>query len=72
MSGPIDLLCGMAALAPDGFESAAGAYGAHLEGMFTHEPISFRSQNGGDYDEKIRLKPGIVDGKDGFSIHRVD
>ncbi len=69
---PPHLLYRAAALSPDGFAPIAEAYRARLERLFTDEPIPFRPQGGGDYDEQFRLKPGIADGKSGFSIHRRD
>ena len=68
---PQFLLYRATALSPDG-GPIADAYRTRLERLFTHAPISFRPQNGGDYDEQFRLKHGIADGKSGFSIHRID
>lgn len=61
-----------AALTPDGFGDVTNDYGKRLDGLFTDAPIPFRPQNGGDYDEQFRLKPGLSKGKSGFSIHRSD
>ncbi len=59
-----------AALPPDKFDDAAALYRKHLETLFTAEPIPFRSQNGGDYDETFNLKPGLEGSLTGLSIHR--
>lgn len=66
---PSFVLYKAAALPPDGFETAAAKYRARLETLFTTEPIPFRPQNGGDYDENLQLKPGLEGGKTGLSIH---
>ncbi|HEX7759665.1 MAG TPA: NAD(P)H-dependent oxidoreductase [Caulobacteraceae bacterium] len=49
----------------------ADAYRRRLEGLFTDEPIPFRTQNGGHYDGTQVLKPGLGDGESGTRIHLV-
>ena len=69
---PPHLLYRAAGLTPEGFPAIAEAYSKRLNSLFTDKPIPFRSQGGGQYDENLRLKIGIAEGKSGFSIHRED
>lgn len=69
---PPHLIYRAAAMPADGYGPIEKAFHERLDGLFTDVPIAFRSQNGGDYDEQFRLKPGIADSKSGFSIHRMD
>ncbi|GAB3499778.1 hypothetical protein GCM10027521_51860 [Amycolatopsis cihanbeyliensis] len=32
-------------------------------------PLPFRYQNGGDYDERLVLRPGLATGRDGLDVH---
>jgi NAD(P)H dehydrogenase (quinone) len=52
------------------FEAAAKDLRARLETLETVDPIPFRSQNGGDYDEDLVLKPHLAPGRTGLGIHR--
>jgi NAD(P)H dehydrogenase (quinone) len=54
----------------DEFESAAKDLRARLETLETVDPIPFRSQNGGDYDEDLVLKPHLAPGRTDLGIHR--
>ncbi|GAB3299131.1 NAD(P)H-dependent oxidoreductase [Parasphingorhabdus pacifica] len=36
------------------------------------EPIAFRRQNGGDYDEDLVLRPEVAAGRAGLGVHRAD
>ncbi|HZZ90245.1 MAG TPA: NAD(P)H-dependent oxidoreductase [Caulobacteraceae bacterium] len=47
----------------------AAAYRRRLEGLFTDRPIPFRTQNGGHYDGRQVLKPGLGAGESGTRIH---
>jgi len=47
----------------------AVAYRRRLDGLFTDAPIPFRSQNGGHYDGRQVLKPGLGAGEAGTRIH---
>ena len=49
----------------------AAAFAARLDGLFTDEPIAFRTQNGGDYDARQVLKPDLGHGAAGTRIHVV-
>ena len=49
----------------------AGACRRRIEGLFTDRPIPFRSQNGGHYDTRQVLKPGLGTGESGTRIHLV-
>ena len=45
-------------------------YTQRLLSAETTEPIAFRSQNGGDYNDVQVLKPGLASGVDGFGMHQ--
>lgn len=51
------------------FETAAKELRARLETLATTEPIPYRSQNGGDYDDDLVLKPAFAPGRTGLGIH---
>ncbi|WP_460499243.1 NAD(P)H-dependent oxidoreductase [Glycomyces tarimensis] len=54
----------------DGYADAAGRLRHRLETLETTEPIAYRSQDSGDYDEQRRLKPGLErPGAAGFGLH---
>lgn len=36
------------------------------------EPIRYRSQDGGDYDRHLVLRPGVAPDEQGIGVHRVD
>jgi NAD(P)H dehydrogenase (quinone) len=59
-----------ARLDPAGFDAVAAQYRARLETLFTAEPIAFRAQDGGDYDEELVLRPGLEGAATGLAIHR--
>lgn len=44
--------------------------GSRLDGLFTDEPVPFRSLVGGDYDHDMRLLPGVeTPGTSGLDLH---
>jgi NAD(P)H dehydrogenase (quinone) len=47
----------------------ADAYRRRISRLFTDDPIPFRTQNGGHYDEQQVLKPGLGAGESGTRIH---
>jgi NAD(P)H dehydrogenase (quinone) len=40
-----------------------------LRSLATAEPIPFRNQHGGDYDEDLVLRPGLGSGRTGLDLH---
>lgn len=57
-------------LPEDAFETAKREYAARLDGLFTDEPVPFRSLVGGDYDHDMRLLPGVeAPGTSGLALH---
>jgi NAD(P)H dehydrogenase (quinone) len=42
---------------------------ARLAGLATDEPIAFRSQDGGDYDDDLVLRPDRAPGRAGLGVH---
>ncbi|MFC4333690.1 NAD(P)H-dependent oxidoreductase [Salininema proteolyticum] len=54
----------------DRYQNLVAELRERLEGLETDEPIAYRSQAGGDYDERRRLKPGRErPGTSGFDLH---
>ncbi|WP_369207741.1 NAD(P)H-dependent oxidoreductase [Streptomyces sp. PU-14G] len=52
------------------FAAARREYGRRLDGLFTDEPVPFRSLVGGDYDHDMRLLPGVErPGAGGLDLH---
>ena len=67
---PIFAAHGTNRVAVEQFATLRDAYTARLEGLFTDAPIAFRSQNGGDYDDDLTLRPGVGEGASGLALHR--
>lgn len=53
-----------------GYQQVEADYKGRLLNLFTTEPIPFRSQNGGDYDDAYQLKPGLEGYHTGLKIHQ--
>ncbi|MFC7550611.1 NAD(P)H-dependent oxidoreductase [Plantactinospora sp. GCM10030261] len=57
-------------LSAEGFTVAKDAYRRRLDGLFTDEPVPYRSLVGGDYDREMRLLPGLErPGTSGLGLH---
>jgi len=57
-------------LPQDRFTAAKQEYGQRLDGLFTEEPVPFRSLVGGDYSRDMRLMPGVeTPGTAGLDLH---
>jgi NAD(P)H dehydrogenase (quinone) len=52
------------------YEKVQADYKERLLNLFTTEPIPFRHQNGGDYDDAYQLKPGVEGQNTGLKIHQ--
>jgi NAD(P)H dehydrogenase (quinone) len=57
-------------LTSESYETVAEAYKQRLLTLLTTEPIPFRHQNDGDYDQDYQLKPGREGHSTGLSIHQ--
>lgn len=55
----------------DGWAEIKAAFKERLAGLFTDDPIPYRTQNGGHYDGNQRLKPELGGGSDGIKMHLV-
>ncbi|MFD8283710.1 NAD(P)H-dependent oxidoreductase [Streptomyces solisilvae] len=53
----------------EAYEAHAAALRKRLAALPTEEPIPFRRQNGGDYDERLVLRPDLLPGRTGLSVH---
>ncbi|MFF4696270.1 NAD(P)H-dependent oxidoreductase [Streptomyces chattanoogensis] len=52
------------------FAAVKREYGRRLDGLFTDEPVPFRSLVSGDYDRDMRLRPGVeAPGTSGLEMH---
>jgi NAD(P)H dehydrogenase (quinone) len=51
------------------FAEARAQVRTRLSTLETEEPIPFRSQNGGDYDDDLVLRPGRAPGVTGLAVH---
>ncbi|MEU6487431.1 NAD(P)H-dependent oxidoreductase [Streptomyces sp. NPDC046887] len=57
-------------LSEERYAEALETYGRRLDGLFTDEPVPFRSLAGGDYDHGMRLLPGREEpGTSGMALH---
>lgn len=52
------------------FAALAQRYEAKLSGLFAERPIPFRPQNQGDYDDDLRLLPGLEGDATRLAMHR--
>ncbi|MEU5366703.1 NAD(P)H-dependent oxidoreductase [Streptomyces sp. NPDC005925] len=61
---------GTVALPEREFAAVTGAYGHRLDGLFTDDPVPYRTLDGGDYDHHMRLLPGAAaPGTTGLDLH---
>nr|WP_264372484.1 NAD(P)H-dependent oxidoreductase [Georgenia subflava] len=60
---------GAVGLSQAGFESAAALLRDRLLTLPDTEPVPYRHQNGGDYDEHLVLRPDRAAGQEGIRIH---
>ncbi|QDQ09792.1 NAD(P)H-dependent oxidoreductase [Streptomyces spectabilis] len=61
---------GSNALSDEQFAAVRQAYGQRLDGLFTDEPVPFRTLVGGDYDHDMRLLPDVeAAGTSGLDLH---
>jgi NAD(P)H dehydrogenase (quinone) len=58
-------------LGPGDWPAIEAAYGQRLASLFTDAPIRYRMQNGGHYDERQVLRPGLGAGETGPRVHIV-
>ncbi len=62
---------GTVRLSQAAFRVAAGRLRERLAQLPRTEPIAYRSQNGGDYDEHLVLRPEHDAGREGIAVHRL-
>jgi NAD(P)H dehydrogenase (quinone) len=51
------------------YQAASAELRRRLAEAETAEPIPYRTQNGGDYDDDV-LRPGAAPGREGLGAHR--
>lgn len=52
------------------YADAAGRLRDRLHTLDTADPVPFRSQNGGDYDDDLVLRPHLAPGDGGLGVHQ--
>lgn len=62
-------VCGADRVSPEQYDVAAEALRGRLRTLSTSDPIPFRSQNGGDYDENLVLRDDLAPGRSGIGVH---
>ncbi|WP_037316000.1 NAD(P)H-dependent oxidoreductase [Amycolatopsis orientalis] len=62
-------ICGADRVSPEQYDAAADALRERLRTLSTSDPIPFRSQNGGDYDEDLVLRDHLAPGRSGIGVH---
>ena len=68
---PPHLMHGANRVSDEDYKALEAALAARLATLQTTQPIAYRSQNGGDYDDDFVLKPGIAEGAHGLTRLRV-
>ncbi len=66
---PPVLITGADRFTPEEGDRAAGELRARLLAIPVTEPIAYRTQNGGDYDENLVLRPEVAPGSAGLGAH---
>ncbi|MEU8828660.1 NAD(P)H-dependent oxidoreductase [Streptomyces sp. NPDC048636] len=66
---PPHVIYGADRLSDDAYEDHAAALRKRLASLPTEEPIPFRRETGGDYDESLVLRPDILPGRSGLAVH---
>lgn len=62
-------ICGADRVSPEQYADAAEALRDRLRTLSTRDPIPFRRQNGGDYDEDLVLRDHLAPGRGGIGVH---
>lgn len=55
-------------VSPEDYARMETALAARLSGLATDAPLPFRTQNGGDYDDELVLKPGLGGDREGIAL----
>lgn len=69
---PAHVIHGANRVSPEDYARLEAALAARLTTLATTAPIPFRSQNGGDYDDDLVLKPNLGGDKRGWSLRLKD
>ncbi|MFJ4098930.1 NAD(P)H-dependent oxidoreductase [Amycolatopsis japonica] len=62
-------ICGADRVSPEQYETAAESLRERLRTLSTQDPIPFRRQNGGDYDDALVLRDELALGRSGIGVH---
>ncbi len=66
---PPHVVYGADRLAPEAYRENARDLRERLRTLPTAEPLPFRRQNGGDYDERLVLRSDLLPGRSGLAVH---
>ncbi|GFG48575.1 NADPH:quinone reductase [Mycolicibacterium agri] len=71
---PLPPMCvnGADRLSDTEFDDATAELHDRLENLEEDQPIPFRRQNGGDYDDDLVLRPELAPGRAGIAVHYED
>ncbi len=56
-------------VSPERYQHIQEEYRLRLQNLTTTDPIPYRFQNNGDYDDQQQLKEELIMGKTGFALH---
>ncbi|OXM49908.1 NAD(P)H-dependent oxidoreductase [Amycolatopsis alba] len=62
-------ICGADRVSAEEYVAAAEALRERLRTLSTQDPIPFRHQNGGDYDDSLVLRDELAPGRSGIGVH---
>ncbi|EMD27572.1 NAD(P)H-dependent oxidoreductase [Amycolatopsis azurea] len=62
-------ICGADRASAEQYDVAAEALRERLRTLSTQDPIPFRHQNGGDYDDNLVLRDDLAPGRRGMGVH---
>ncbi|WP_020667208.1 NAD(P)H-dependent oxidoreductase [Amycolatopsis nigrescens] len=56
-------------VSPEQYEAAAALVRDRVGALWQTDPLPFRTQNGGDYDDELVLEPGLASDATGLGVH---
>ena len=67
---PAHVIYGANRVSDDDYALMERSLAGRLAGLFTDAPIPYRTQNGGDYDDDLVLKPGLEGSAQGIAMRQ--
>lgn len=62
-------ICGADRVSAEAYEAAAALVCGRVTSIESADPLPFRFQNGGDYDDNLVLRPHLAPGASGLAVH---